>query len=58
MRRVMIIRGPEKGLAGTVVIGPCPNKDDVLVNLDSVYGRVNSPWNRVLSFNEPSLRDI
>lgn len=56
--RVEITKGLEKGMEGTLVIGPCPNNDDVLVNLDSCYGRVNSPWNRVLSFNFDYLRSI
>lgn len=56
--RVEIIRGLEKGMTGTIVIGASPNGDDVLVNLDSIYGRINSPWNRQMTFNMKDLRSI
>jgi hypothetical protein len=58
MNRVEIVKGLERGMTGTIVIGASPNGDDVLVNLDSVYGQVNSPWNRILTFNMDSLRSI
>lgn len=58
MRRVEIILRSEKGVTGTVLDAPPNNGDDILVNLDSVYGRVNSRFNRVLSFTEQSVRDI
>ena len=58
MRRVEIVSGLEKGATGTVMIGPSINEDDVMVNLDSVYGRINSRFNRIMSFNEVTLRDI
>lgn len=59
MTRVEITRGPEKGMRGTLLDEkPTTNNDDVLVNLDSSYGRVNSRFNRTLSYTYASIRII
>jgi hypothetical protein len=58
VQRVEIINGVEKGLKGTVLEEKPTNGDEVLVNIDSEYGRINSRFNRTLSYNWKNLSII